>query len=222
MTTPKITVIGSINMDLVTRSPRFPQVGETLLGSGFQRFMGGKGANQAVAAARLGAEVQMIGAIGEDDFGRELLANLQHEGVNTEAVKVLPALPSGIANITVAEGDNHIIVVSGANFGITPADIEAEEARIAAADIVLCQLEIPMDCVLAAARLAKTRPPFCAQPRPRASTSRRIALIGERAHAQRLRAGTQLGLADRHPGGNANPPIRLPSGDDLGQRRRTL
>ncbi len=103
-------------MDLVTRSPRFPQVGETLLGSGFQRFMGGKGANQAVAAARLGAEVQMIGAIGEDDFGRELLANLQHEGVNTEAVKVLPALPSGIANITVAEGDNHIIVVSERRF----------------------------------------------------------------------------------------------------------
>lgn len=167
MTTPKITVIGSINMDLVTRSPRFPQVGETLLGSGFQRFMGGKGANQAVAAARLGAEVQMIGAIGEDDFGRELLANLQHEGVNTEAVKVLPALPSGIANITVAEGDNHIIVVSGANFGITPADIEAEEARIAAADIVLCQLEIPMDCVLAAARLAKKHArPFVLNPAP--------------------------------------------------------
>lgn len=167
MTTPKITVIGSINMDLVTRSPRFPQVGETLLGSGFQRFMGGKGANQAVAAARLGAEVQMIGAIGEDDFGRELLANLQHEGVNTEAVKVLPALPSGIANITVAEGDNHIIVVSGANFGLTVADIAAQEALIAAADVVLSQLEIPLPCVEAAAALAqKHGKPFILNPAP--------------------------------------------------------
>ncbi|UOO77504.1 ribokinase [Neisseria sp. Dent CA1/247] len=167
MQTPKITVIGSINIDLVTGSPRFPQPGETLLGTSFDRFMGGKGANQAVAAARLGAEVCMIGAVGDDGFGREALAHLQAEGINTDRIKTLPDQPTGMANITVAEGDNHIIVVSGANFGITPADIEACEARIAESDVILSQLEIPMDCVIAAAKLArKHNKPFVLNPAP--------------------------------------------------------
>lgn len=167
MQTPKITVIGSINIDLVTASPRFPQPGETLLGTSFNRFMGGKGANQAVAAARLGAEVCMIGAVGDDGFGREALAHLQAEGINTDHIKTLPDQPTGIANITVAEGDNHIIVVSGANFGITPADIEACEARIAESDVILSQLEIPIDCVIAAAKLArKHNKPFVLNPAP--------------------------------------------------------
>ena len=102
MYTPKIAVIGSINMDLVTTAPRFPAVGETLLGSGFAQFMGGKGANQAVAAARLGAEVALVGAVGDDVFGRELLAGLQAQGVDTAAVKTLADTPTGMANITVA------------------------------------------------------------------------------------------------------------------------
>ncbi|MDO5640293.1 MAG: ribokinase [Neisseria sp.] len=167
MSQPKITVVGSINMDLVTCSPRFPKAGETLLGDGFNRFTGGKGANQAVAAARLGANVAMIGAVGDDGFGYELLTNLEHEGVNTDRIRTLPDQPTGIANITVAESDNHIIVVSGANFGITPADISAEEDSIARADIILCQLEIPMDCVLTAARLARKHDkPFILNPAP--------------------------------------------------------
>ncbi len=167
MTRAKITVIGSINMDLVTQSPRFPQAGETLLGTGFNQFMGGKGANQAVAAARLGAEVSLIGAVGDDSFGCELLAGLQREFVNTDAVKTICGQPTGIANITVAENDNNIIVVSGANFALTPADIEAQESRIAAADVILSQLEIPMECVLAAARLAKKHhKPFILNPAP--------------------------------------------------------
>ncbi len=167
MTQPKITVIGSINMDLVTQSSRFPKVGETLLGDGFNRFMGGKGANQAVAAARLGADVVMIGAVGDDGFGYELLTNLEREGVHTDSILTLADLPTGIANITVAEHDNHIVVVSGANFGLTPTDIEAEEDCIIWADIILCQLEIPLDCVITAAKLAKKHgKPFILNPAP--------------------------------------------------------
>lgn len=167
MHSPKVAVFGSINMDLVTQADRFPAVGETLLGSGFAQFMGGKGANQAVAAARLGAEVTLVGAVGDDHFGQTLLANLQHEGVNTKAVKVLEGIPSGLANITVAQGDNHIIVVSGANFSLTVADIEAQEAVIAHADVVLSQLEIPLDCVCKVAQLAqKYHKPFILNPAP--------------------------------------------------------
>ncbi|OSI07665.1 Ribokinase [Neisseria animaloris] len=167
MNPKKITVVGSINMDLVTGSPRFPKQGETLLGTSFNRFMGGKGANQAVAAARLGADVCMIGAVGNDGFGSELLAHLKQEGVDTAHVKILPHLPTGMANITVAGGDNHIIVVSGANFGITPADIETCEARIAESDVVLSQLEIPMECVITAAKLARKHgKPFVLNPAP--------------------------------------------------------
>ncbi|MBF0804350.1 MULTISPECIES: ribokinase [Neisseria] len=167
MQAPKITVTGSINIDLVTSSPRFPQPGETLMGTSFERFMGGKGANQAVAAARLGASVSMVGAVGSDAFGREALENLKREGINIEGVQVLEDAPTGMANITVAEGDNHIIVVAGANSGITPAHIEACEKQIAAADAVLAQLEIPMACVITAAALARKHgKPFILNPAP--------------------------------------------------------
>ena len=167
MHTPNITVIGSINIDLVTAAPRFPQPGETLLGTSFARFMGGKGANQAVAAARLGARVQMVGAVGGDAFGEEARSALAQEGIDTGHIRTLADRPTGMANITVAEGDNHIIVVPGANFGLTPADIEAAEPAVAAADAVLCQLEIPMDCVMAAVRLARKHgKPFILNPAP--------------------------------------------------------
>lgn len=167
MRTPKIAIIGSINLDLVTRSERFPKVGETLLGSDFQQFAGGKGANQAVAAARLGADVALIGAVGNDDFGRSLLASLQQEGINTDGVKIIDHVSTGIANITVAENDNHIIVISGANFALTPEDIDAQASHIAEADIVLSQLEIPLPCVIRAAQIAKAHgKPFLLNPAP--------------------------------------------------------
>lgn len=163
----KITVVGSINMDMVTQCRRFPDIGETLMGTDFQRYSGGKGANQAVAAARLGADVTMVGAVGDDGFGYELLTVLNREGVNTDYVKTLPDLPSGMANITVADGENQIIVVPGANSGLTPADVEAAEARIAESDVLLAQLEIPMDCVMTAAKLAaKHGKPFVLNPAP--------------------------------------------------------
>jgi len=163
----KIVVIGSINMDLVTRASKFPRAGETLLGSSFHRFMGGKGANQAIAAARLGADVCIVGAVGDDDFGYEMTTNLCREGIFTEHIQTLPGLPSGMANITVADDENSIIVIAGANMGLTVADVENAEQQIASADVVLSQLEIPMDCVIAAAKLAKKYgKPFILNPAP--------------------------------------------------------
>ena len=150
-----ILVVGSINMDLITVLERFPKVGETLLGQTFTTALGGKGSNQAVAAARLGAQVAMIGAVGDDANGDAALKILQQEGVDCSGIAVKTGMSTGIASITVAEGDNHIIVVSGANFALSLADIDAHADLFAAADVVLCQLEIPMDCVLHAAQLAK-------------------------------------------------------------------
>lgn len=164
---PKVAVVGSINMDLVTRTHRFPKEGETLMGMAFQRFMGGKGANQAVAAARLGADVRMIGAVGDDGFGYEMLTNLEREGVLTDGVKTVQEVSSGMANITVSGSENTIVVVGGANAELSVADIEANEHHIAESDIVLSQLEIPMPCVIAAAKLAKKHgKPFVLNPAP--------------------------------------------------------
>lgn len=142
-------------------------MGETLLGTDFNRFMGGKGANQAVAAARLGADVRMIGAVGDDGFGYEMLTNLDREGVCSDCVKTVQGYLSGIANITVAGGENSIVAVSGANFALTPEDVLAHEETIAGSDVVLSQLEIPMECVITAAKLAqKHGRPFVLNPAP--------------------------------------------------------
>lgn len=145
--TKPIVVIGSINMDLVAQTPRIAQAGETLIGTGFSTTPGGKGANQAVAAARLGAPVHMIGMVGEDVFGSALLQNLQLAGVDTLAVRRV-AGPSGVAQIQVADnGQNSIIVVPGANAKVSPAFIDENEVLIRSAGMVLCQLEIPMETV---------------------------------------------------------------------------
>jgi ribokinase len=146
MTSPRkpIVVVGSINMDLVTSTPRIPLAGETLIGTNFTTTPGGKGANQAVAAARLGFPVQMIGAVGEDVFGEALLENLRQAGVGTDAVARVPG-PSGVAPILVsANGENSIVVVSGANGRLTPELIDQHADLISGAGMVLCQLEIPM------------------------------------------------------------------------------
>lgn len=151
---PRIVVVGSINMDLVTLAPRFPGPGETLLGSRFLTAHGGKGANQAVAAARLGAEVAMVGALGRDAFGDQLHAGLANEGIALDHVVRLADEGSGSASITVAAGENQIIVVPAANARVSPAQVEAARATIAHADAVLVQLEIPLDAVEATLRLA--------------------------------------------------------------------
>jgi ribokinase len=150
----RIVVVGSINMDLVTLAARFPSPGETLTANGFHTIPGGKGANQAVAAARLGAQVSLVGAVGDDAFGDQLLQGLTDEGVNIEHVQRIAGCASGTASITVAQSDNHILVVPAANARITPAQVEGAQSLIDGADALLVQLEIPLETVEAAVRLA--------------------------------------------------------------------
>jgi ribokinase len=149
----RIVVVGSINMDLVTQAPRFVGPGETILGERFLTVPGGKGANQAVAAARLGAEVALVGALGRDAFGDQLHAGLAAEHVDLSHVARLDDGASGTASITVANGENQIIVVPAANARITPAQVEAARLLIERADAVLVQMEIPLETVEATVRL---------------------------------------------------------------------
>jgi ribokinase len=149
----RIVVVGSINMDLVTQSPRFPGPGETILGERFVTVPGGKGANQAVAAARLGAEVALVGALGEDTFGQQLRAGLAAERIQLDHVARLDDGASGTASITIAGGENQIIVVPGANARVTPAQVERARELIDRADAVLVQMEIPLETVEATLRL---------------------------------------------------------------------
>jgi ribokinase len=150
-----IAVVGSLNMDLVVRSPRIPQPGETIIGSDFQTVPGGKGANQAVAAARLGGQVFMIGRVGTDTFAQTMLNNLRAAGVDHTFVTQDPAAATGVALITVDKaGQNTIVVAAGANMRLTPADVEAATAVIAGAKVLLLQLEIPLETVTRAAEIA--------------------------------------------------------------------
>lgn len=152
---PKIVVVGSLNMDLVVLAKRAPKRGETVLGDEIHFIPGGKGANQAVGLARLGAETTMIGAVGSDAFGVKLMEALQKDGVNTTSIKRLASVATGVASILLAEGDNSIVVVPGANAQCLPEDLDRYEEKIAEADLVLLQLEIPLDTVEYAIKLAR-------------------------------------------------------------------
>ena len=152
---PKIVVIGSLNMDLVVKAARAPKRGETVMGEEIHFIPGGKGANQAVGLARLGAETTMIGAVGSDAFGEELKRALQKDGVNISNVKVLTSEATGVASILLAEGDNSIVVVPGANAQCLPEDLDRCEEKLAEADLVLLQLEIPLMTVEYAVKLAR-------------------------------------------------------------------
>ncbi len=146
MTKP-IVVVGSINLDLVAAAERIPAAGETVIGSRFQTFPGGKGANQAVAAARLGGSVAMIGNLGTDSFGKELYSGLQQAGVDTSSIRFVEG-PSGVALITTdATGNNSITVVPGANAQLLPADLERNADLLQRAGILLAQLEVPLETV---------------------------------------------------------------------------
>lgn len=152
-----IVVFGSINMDLVTRTPRLPIAGETLQGYEFFTAAGGKGANQAVAAARLGISTHLVGRLGNDDFGRRLLAELQAAGVRTDGILVDDATTSGVAVITVDEaGENNIIIVAGANGRLDETDVERLQSQLPGAAALLMQFEIPMPAVQLAARTARS------------------------------------------------------------------
>lgn len=150
----KILVVGSLNMDMVTKVAETPKVGETVSGDGLELIPGGKGANQAVALAKLGANVEMVGLLGQDANGRILKENLCKMGVENKCVKMLENVPTGLALIMVnASGDNSIVVIPGANGEIGPDNVKAEWFE--GVDYVLCQLEIPVETVEQVLRMAK-------------------------------------------------------------------
>jgi len=154
--TGHIVVVGSLNMDLVGCAPRLPVAGETITGHTFFDAPGGKGANQAYAAAKLGGRVSMVGRVGSDDFGRRMRANLEQVGCDSSGVLVLQGCPSGIALIFVADdGHNSIMVLPGANGRLTEADLEGSREHFEGAAYVLLQLETPLRTVAAAARAAR-------------------------------------------------------------------
>lgn len=144
----KILVIGSSNTDMVVKTERFPQAGETILGGEFFMFPGGKGANQAVAAARLGGEVTFVCKVGQDIFGQQAVEGFSKEGINTDFCLTTVAAASGVALITVnAEGENEIVVASGANNQLTKADLDNAQSAFEQADLILIQLETPIPTV---------------------------------------------------------------------------
>ena len=155
---PRIVVVGSVNMDLVARMHRLPRPGETVFGTSFQTIPGGKGANQAVAAARLGASVVMIGCVGTDSFGASLRTNLQEAGVEVDHLLDVPDVSSGVALIGVDEtGANSITVIPGANAHLVSDVVATKEQVIAGARALIVQLETPLDAVATVIRIAQKR-----------------------------------------------------------------
>ncbi len=156
MKPPRIAVVGSINADLVVRCSKLPRPGETISARDVQELPGGKGANQAVAAARLDAEVTMIGRVGDDGFGERLRASLQENGVGVDWILTTPQCASGLAVVAVEDsGENAILVAPGANGRLTPADVLAAGEVIRRADMVLLQLEVPLETTIAAVKFAR-------------------------------------------------------------------
>jgi ribokinase len=150
-----ILVIGSLNMDLVVKTTRLPKPGETIQGEGLRRIPGGKGANQAVAAAKLGKDVHMVGRVGEDSFGQSLISGLSQHGVDTKNVIVDPDAPTGTAVILVDElGENCIVISSGSNGKVTKGDINNIADEIKRARVILLQFEIPIEAVEQAINIA--------------------------------------------------------------------
>jgi ribokinase len=155
MKQPRITVVGSVNADLVVTASRLPRPGETVSGGRFLLAAGGKGANQAVAAARLGAEVKLVAKVGRDPFGESAVSGFRREGICSDYILIDETSPTGVALITVDErGENQIAVASGANENLSPGDIEQFGDAIRKADCLLLQLEIPLPTVVRAAQIA--------------------------------------------------------------------
>ncbi len=153
---PRITVVGSVNMDLVFRTPRMPAVGETLSGHEFRQIPGGKGANQAVAAARQGADVAFIGRVGDDVFGQYSLRCLADDGIDVSYLSAVADIATGVAGIIVTDqGDNSIVLAAGANAALSAENVEAAQSAISSAQILVCQLETPLPTVTRAIQLAR-------------------------------------------------------------------
>jgi ribokinase len=176
MEKPRIVVVGSSNTDMVVKVPHIPAPGETILGTDFLTIPGGKGANQAVAAARAGAQVTFIACVSDDAFGKQAIENYRKEEIDTSCIKVQSGIHSGIALINVAEdGENSIAVAPGANSHLFPEDIYGFEGAFDGAKIVLAQLEVPLETVEAAAEVAhKKGIPFILNPAPGAAIPDRL------------------------------------------------
>lgn len=156
MTTSRLTVLGSINVDHIMNIAQFPAPGETVIGKQYQTAFGGKGANQAVACGRSGADITFIACVGDDAIGAEILAQLKHDRVHTAAISVIPETTTGVAMIFVnGEGENVIGISAGANAALTPARFSPYQMIVAQSDALLMQLESPLETVIAAAEIAK-------------------------------------------------------------------
>ncbi|MFG0285543.1 MAG: ribokinase [Phycisphaerales bacterium JB039] len=212
----RICVLGSINMDLVVSAPRLPAPGETVLGATYARHPGGKGANQAAAAAKMGAHVRMIGMTGDDDNGRAMRDALAGAGVDTAAIESTPDAPTGVALITVdAAAENTIVVASGANALLTPDRAEAAAAIIQDADVLLMQLESPIDAVARAAAIARdadvtvilNAAPAPAEPLPDDLLQNIDILIVNEGEAKAVAAGagSAVAFAPTRPPGETEP-----------------
>lgn len=161
MANPKVCVVGASNLDLISFVPRMPRMGETLHGTRFHMGFGGKGANQAVMAAKLGAEVTLVAKVGRDTFGENMVQNFRSQGIDTRRVLSTPDAFTGVAPIAVdPEGHNAIIVVTGANDLLTPQEVQTWRADIGACKVVVCQLESPLETTLAALRIAREQGVF--------------------------------------------------------------
>ena len=190
---PRVLVIGSSNTDLIIRASKLPSPGETVLGGAFFTAAGGKGANQAVAAARAGAQVTFIARTGRDDFGEQALSAFQREGIDTRWIVSDPALPSGVAFILVDErGENSIVVASGANAALSPDQIQ--DRAYQNAEICLLQLEIPLETVVHAASLStKNKTPRHTQSSTRSRPASRNLASPVSHYAQSNRSRTPHG-----------------------------
>ena len=190
-----VVIVGSANLDLVARTPRLPKPGETVTGSNYFEFCGGKGANQAIAAARAGANTAFIGALGNDHAGETLRAAFKHDDVDISAVQFVSE-PTGRALIGVSDdGENSIIVVPGANHAITIGDVERNAKIIASAKVLLCQLEVPLEVVQRAFELAGENSIRILNPAPAQSLSKELLqlvdVITPNEHEMQLLGGSE-------------------------------
>ncbi len=162
MTCPNVVVVGSANMDVYAYVDHLPEHGETVIGHRYWMGMGGKGANQTVAACRLGAQAALVGRVGEDLFGQQMLDTLKGHGVNCDFIQTDSEAGSGVALVMVdGQAENIIAVIPGTNMRISPADVEAAAGRIQAADVVMMQLEIPLEAIEKAIDIARSSNTLC-------------------------------------------------------------
>jgi ribokinase len=206
-----VVVVGSINMDLVVRTERLPEAGETVPGKSFATIPGGKGANQAVAAARLGARTAMIGCVGDDAFGVELRRVLAADGIDCRGVKVATGVPTGVALIEVDDaGRNHIVVVPGGNGRLDVEQVQAHEALLAGARAVVLQLEVPLPTVVwTAARARALGKLVILNPAPARPLPAELLAAADYLVPNELEAGTLAGGRVDSPAAAAEAAQRL-------------